>query len=101
MITSYPSNEADPIFNAKSVREIYEVSGDKDGKYTVPILFDKKSQTIVSNESSEIIQMLNTQFDDYATSPDIDLEPEDLKEAMELDSSISTAVPLSSEEGGE
>ncbi|KAL7501412.1 hypothetical protein ACHAWT_010691 [Skeletonema menzelii] len=80
---SYPSNEADPIFNAKSVREIYEISGDKDGKYTVPILFDKKSQTIVSNESSEIIQMLNSQFDEYATSPDIDLEPQDLREAMQ------------------
>ena len=80
--SSYPSNEADPIFNAKSVREIYEMVDDKDGKYSVPILFDKKLQTIVSNESSEIIQMLNSQFNEYAKYPDVDLEPEDLKEAM-------------------
>lgn len=80
---SYPQNDEDPIYNAKSVREVYEKVNDKDGKYTVPILFDKKSQTIVSNESSEIIQMLNSQFDEYATSPDIDLEPEDLRDAMQ------------------
>jgi putative glutathione S-transferase len=80
--SSYPSNEVDPIFNARSVREVYEKVGDKDGKYTVPILFDKKLQTIVSNESSEIIQMLNSQFNEYASSPDVELEPEDLIEAM-------------------
>lgn len=79
---SYPQNDADPVFNAKSIRAIYELAGDKDGKYSVPILFDKKLRTIVSNESSEIIQMLNSQFDEYATSPDLDLEPEDLREAM-------------------
>jgi len=81
--SSYPQNEEDPFYNAKSIREIYEMAGDKDGKYTVPILFDKWSQTIVSNESSEIIQMLNSEFDEYATSPDIDLEPKDLREAMQ------------------
>jgi putative glutathione S-transferase len=81
--SSYPSNEADPIFNARSVRNIYQKVGDKDGKYSVPILFDKKLQTIVSNESSEIIQMLNSQFDEYVSCSEVDLEPEDLKEAME------------------
>lgn len=80
--SSYHSNEADPIFNARSVRNIYQKVGDKDGKYSLPILFDKKLQTIVSNESSEIIQMLNSQFDECASSPEVDLEPEDLKEAM-------------------
>lgn len=79
---SYPSNEADPIFNARSVREIYEKVNDEDGKYSVPILFDKKLITIVNNESSEIIQMLNSQFDEYASHPKVDLEPEDMKEAM-------------------
>ena len=79
---SYPSNEADPIFNARSVREIYEKVNDEDGKYSVPILFDKKLKTIVSNESSEIIQMLNSQFDEYASCHEVDLEPEDMKEAM-------------------
>lgn len=79
---SYPSNEADPIFNAKSVREIYEKVNDEDGKYAVPILFDKKLKTIVNNESSEILGMINSQFDEYASYPELDLEPEDMKEAM-------------------
>lgn len=32
------------------------------GRYTVPVLWDKKTNTIVNNESSEIIRMLNTEF---------------------------------------
>ncbi|EED89782.1 glutathione s-transferase [Thalassiosira pseudonana CCMP1335] len=73
----------DPVFAASNIREIYEKVGDIDGKYTVPILFDKKLNTIVSNESSEIIQMLNSQFNEFASFPDVELEPQDMKEAME------------------
>ena len=63
--------------------------GDTNGKYTVPVLFDKKLKTIVSNESSEIIQMLNSEFNEFASSPEIDLAPQELKEAMdEIDSWI-------------
>ena len=65
------------------MREIYEKVGDKDGKYTVPILFDTKLKTIVSNESSEIIQMLNSQFNDFSKAPELNLAPEELKGAME------------------
>jgi putative glutathione S-transferase len=79
---SYPENDPDPIFNAKSVREIYEHVGDTVEKYTVPILFDKKLKTIVSNESSEIIQMLNSEFNDLASNPALDLAPNDLENAM-------------------
>lgn len=81
--SSYPENKPDPIFGAKYVRDIYEHVGDTEGKYTVPILFDKKLKTIVSNESSEIIRMLNSEFNDFAAFPEIELEPEDLKSAME------------------
>ncbi|MFD9901516.1 glutathione S-transferase family protein [Mesorhizobium sp. NPDC059025] len=35
------------------------------GRATVPVLWDKKEQTIVSNESSEIIRMLNSAFDEW------------------------------------
>jgi putative glutathione S-transferase len=47
---SYPENEEDPEYGAFSIRDIYEKSKDVDGKYTVPILWDKKTKTIVSNE---------------------------------------------------
>jgi putative glutathione S-transferase len=81
--SSRPGNEPDPHFGARSVRELYERVGQIGGKFTVPTLFDKKSRTIVSNESSEIIQMLNSEFNDLAGSPEIDLQPDHLKSAME------------------
>lgn len=56
---------ADPIFNATYLYEIYiAAQADYTGRVTVPILWDKKSNTIVSNESSEIIRMFNSAFDE-------------------------------------
>lgn len=81
--SSYPENKPDPFLQAKNVREIYEKVGDQDGKYTVPILFDKKLKTIVSNESSEIIQMLNSQFNEFSSYPELNLAPDYLKDAMD------------------
>ena len=72
---AYPGNDPDPILGAKSIREVYEKVNDTDGKYTVPILWDKKLNTIVSNESSEIIRMLNSEFNEFAKNPNLDLYP--------------------------
>ena len=80
--SSYPENMPDPHFSARSIRELYEKAGDTEGKYTVPILFDKKLKTIVSNESSEIIRMLNSEFNDLAANPDMNLEPKELLSKM-------------------
>lgn len=79
---AYPGNVPDPIFGSYSVRDLYDHAGDTNGKYTVPILWDKKHNTIVSNESSEIIKMLNSEFNDFANYPDLDLDPSDLQTAM-------------------
>jgi putative glutathione S-transferase len=79
----YPGNEPDPFVNAKSIRDVYVAAGDKDGKYSVPILWDKVRKTIVSNESSEIIRMLNSQFNHLAKFPDLDLYPETLRESID------------------
>lgn len=49
------------------------------GRSTVPVLWDLKTNTIVNNESAEIIVMLNDQFNQWATHPDLDLYPESLK----------------------
>lgn len=43
------------------------------GKYTVPVLWDKKTGRIVNNESSEILRMLNAEFNELATNPALDL----------------------------
>lgn len=79
----------DELTNAKSIREVYNMCGDEEGPYTTPILYDKKTKTIVNNESTEIMKMLNFEFDEYAKNPDLDLYPEDIqKELQELNDSL-------------
>jgi putative glutathione S-transferase len=48
------------------------------GRVTVPVLWDKQEQTIVSNESSEIIRMLNSAFDEWGDAS-LDLYPQALR----------------------
>jgi glutathionyl-hydroquinone reductase len=80
---SFPGNEPEPFFGLKTVRDVYEKANDTDGKYSVPILWDKKTETIVSNESSEIIRMLNSELNEFSKNPDLDLYPDDLIDAIE------------------
>ena len=81
--THYPETEPDPYTGSKSIREVYESVNDKDGKYSVPVLYDKKQKVIVSNESSDIIRMFNTEFAALAQNPDTDFYPEDLRETID------------------
>lgn len=61
-----PGAIPDTVNNANYIREIYfKANADYDGRFTVPVLWDKKNATIVSNESSEIIRMFNEEFNDY------------------------------------
>jgi len=62
----------DPIFNADFLHQVYTAAEPKmSGRVTTPLLFDKQTKTIVSNESSEIIRMFNSAFDQAgATGPD-------------------------------
>ncbi len=53
------------------------------GRCTVPVLWDEKTKTIVNNESAEIIVMLNSQFNDFANHPTLDLYPEALREQID------------------
>lgn len=50
------------------------MSNDTVGKYSVPILFDKKEKVIVNNESSEIVKILNKNFNEFAKNKELDLE---------------------------
>lgn len=61
----------------------YAVEPDYDGRYTVPVLYDKHSKRIVNNESSEIIRNLNHTLDAYAQRPELDFYPEALRERID------------------
>lgn len=70
---------ADPLYGFQYLYQIYQTaSPNYSGKVTVPVLWDKKTQTIVNNESSEIIRILNSDFNQFATKQD-DYYPEKLR----------------------
>lgn len=84
---------ADPILNALNVHEIYTAAkADYTGRVTVPILWDKKTNTIVSNESPEIIRMFNSAFDDIGAVPGDFSPPELLAEIDELNDYIYPTI---------
>ncbi len=74
----------DPIRAAQYLHQIYTAAkADYTGRVTVPVLWDKQAETIVNNESSEIIRMLNVEFDAIAGTPDLDFYPEPLRQAID------------------
>jgi putative glutathione S-transferase len=59
------SDEKEPLYGFNYLKDLYlKVDPEYEGRYTVPLLWDKKTEKIVSNESSEIIRMFYTEFDD-------------------------------------
>ncbi|MBT8071384.1 MAG: glutathione S-transferase family protein [Xanthomonadales bacterium] len=69
----------DPVNHARYMHEVYTAADpDYTGRVTVPVLWDKKTDSIVSNESSEIIRMFNQAFDDVGATPG-DYYPEPLR----------------------
>ncbi|REL35016.1 glutathione S-transferase family protein [Thalassotalea euphylliae] len=57
------SQTADPLHGFDYLYQVYlKAASDYEGRVTVPVLWDKKTQTIVNNESSEIIRIFNTAF---------------------------------------
>ena len=73
----------DSVNGCKTIRQIYELSttGFNGTKYTVPVLWDKKTRAIVNNESSDIVRMLNSAFASFTTGPNkaLDLYPTALR----------------------
>ncbi len=79
----YPGATEDHVNNANYLYENYLLADPHfNGLVTVPVLWDKKRGTIVNNESSEIIRMLNSAFNEFATG-DVDYYPEALREEID------------------
>lgn len=69
----------DSVNNARFLYQVYlAAQADYSGRMTVPVLWDKNKTTIVSNESSEIVRMLNSAFDAIGAKPG-DYYPEPLR----------------------
>ncbi|OEY67321.1 glutathione S-transferase family protein [Marinobacter sp. X15-166B] len=74
---------ADPVFGAQYMHQIYTAAGPEyTGRVTIPVLWDKQQNRLVSNESSEIIRMLNTAFDGIGAASG-DYYPEALREEID------------------
>ncbi|WP_334193301.1 glutathione S-transferase family protein [Pararhodobacter sp.] len=79
----FPGATGDRLHGANAMYQIYtRADPGMTGRATVPVLWDKQRGTIVSNESSEIIRMFNSAFDEI-TGNDLDLWPQDLRAALE------------------
>ena len=84
---------ADPIVKADYLYEVYiAAKPDYTGRVTVPILWDKETNTIVSNESSEIIRMFNSAFDEVGATAVSFLPTELLAEIDTVNEFVYSAV---------
>lgn len=81
--TDFPGTTGDRLFGLPFLRDIYTRAMPQiSGRVTVPILWDKATGQIVSNESSEIIRMFNSAFDGLTGNTD-DYWPIPLRDAIE------------------
>jgi putative glutathione S-transferase len=88
VFAEYPGATKDHVNQAHFLYENYRLADPEfNSLVTVPVLWDKKKRTIVNNESSEIIRMLNSAFNDYAKS-DIDYYPDSLRQDIDSINSL-------------
>ena len=81
--SDYEGATGDRLFGLPFLRDLYTRDRpDMTGRVTVPVLWDKQSGRIVSNESSEIIRMFNSAFDGITGNRD-DYWPQELRAGIE------------------
>lgn len=79
----YPGSNRDAVNSATYLHEFYtRADAGISGRATVPVLWDKKRDTIVNNESADILRMMNSGFGDLADST-VNLCSPDLRETIE------------------
>ena len=79
----YPGSTEDHLYGFKYLYELYQKADKNFNRLvTVPVLWDKLNHTIVNNESSEIIRMMNSSFDEI-TGNNLDFYPEPLRDEID------------------
>ncbi len=77
-------DKSEPLYGYQFAHQLYtHAKAYYTGRVSVPILWDKKLETIVNNESSDIIRMFNSAFDD-ATGNTLDFYPEALRADIDM-----------------
>ncbi|HJV86853.1 MAG TPA: glutathione S-transferase family protein [Noviherbaspirillum sp.] len=83
MFSSYPGATIDHVNGLAALHELYTLNrSDYTGRVTVPVLWDKRTGRIVSNESSDIIRMLNGAFTDFQRHS-VDFRPTSLNSEID------------------
>lgn len=85
--------QGDGLYGLRYLHQVYtRASSDFSGRVTVPVLWDKQRETIVSNESADIIRMLNVAFN-AITGNESDFYPEALREQIDaLNDRVYTSI---------
>jgi putative glutathione S-transferase len=79
----FSEDHSDPLYGADYLRELYvRADADFTGRPTVPVLWDRETETIVNNESAEIMRMLDVAGHELATR-DVDLYPEGYRDEVD------------------
>jgi putative glutathione S-transferase len=87
--SSWPSSTPDKLYGSKMLSDLYyKASPDYSARFTVPVIWDTKTETIVNNESSEVIRFLNTGFNELLPEGkekerEMDLYPQDLRKEID------------------
>ncbi len=79
----YPGADRDELNSFEWMHQLYTHADPHfTGRATVPVLWDKKTRTIVNNESADIVRMFNSGFGELA-NPNVDLYPSALREEID------------------
>ena len=83
----------DHLFSKAALHQIYtQAQADYTGRVTVPVLWDKHRQTMVNNESSEVIRMLNSAFNEFTENKTDYYPPEQRDEIDTLNDRIYATI---------
>lgn len=78
------AGDGDPLYGKRRLHELYTLAqADYTGRASVPVLWDAETRRVVSNESRDIIEMFDREFDAFARHPDRTYFPADALECID------------------